>query len=498
MNEILSPVIGDCALVYIDDIIIYSRNLADHARDVGRVLSLIEKAGLKLKASKCYFGQTSVELLGFVISADGISANPDKIAAIRDLAVPTSVKGIRSFCGLANYYRQCVPNYATIAEPLLALTRKSARFYWSSECQGAFEQLKAALVSKRVMAYPDPHRPYKLYTDACDYAVGAILVQLDAKGTERPIQYISHQLSTTQRKWATIEKEAYAVVYAITKLRTYLYGAKFTIYTDHKPLTSLFTKEMVNTKIQRWAVLIAEYGARIEYRKGKNNIRADMLSRIESDSQEVAVFTDYEEQQLNEIDEDCDWLRADGFDVKAIRDAQAAEFPNERDEAATEDDSEYSLIADILYSTRRPYPAAIVYPRVLLPKAWRDRITTRAHGEVGHMAAHKTMKRVTEAYVWPGMRKEITQMVRSCPTCTLYHRRPVHVRMQEMPIPVSPMEMIGMDFIGAFPKTDLGYRYGLTIIDYHTGCAEVYEISQRAKSFAYLRKNFCHDTATRA
>jgi transposase InsO family protein len=473
MNDILSPVIGDCALVYIDDIIIYSRNTADHSRDIGRVLALIEKAGLKLNASKCQFGRESVDLLGFVISKDGISANPEKVTAIQELAPPTSVRGVRSFLGLANYYRQCVPGYAQIVEPLLALTRKNARFHWSCECQVAFEKLKRALVSKRVMAYPDPHRPYKLYTDACNYAIGGILVQVDQNGIERPIQYISHQLSSTQRKWATIEKEAYAVIYAITKLRTYLYGAEFTIYTDHKPLTSLFTKEMVNTKIQRWAVLIAEYGAKIKYRKGKNNIRADMLSRIESDRDEVAILADYDEQELNEVDEDCDWLRADQFDVPAIRASQRAEFPAQFDEAV-EEEGEYTIIAGILYSERRPYPAAAVYPRVLLPRAWRQRVVERAHKEVGHMASSKTMKRVTEAYVWPGLRRDIRLAVRACPTCTVYNRRPVHVRMEEMPIPASPMEMIGMDFIGPFPVTDLGYRYAITIIDYHTGWAEVY------------------------
>ncbi|KAK2158377.1 hypothetical protein LSH36_171g00003 [Paralvinella palmiformis] len=350
------------------------------------------------------------------VDLDGISANPEKVTAIQELATPTSVREVRSFLGLANYYRQCVPGYAQIVEPLLALTRKNARFHWSCECQVAFEKLKCAL-----------------------------------------------------RKWATIEKEAYAVIYAITKLRTYLYGAEFTIYTDHKPLTSLFTKEMVNAKIQRWAVLIAEYVAKIKYRKGKNSIRADMLSRTESDRGEVAILADYDEQQLNEVDDDCGWLRADQFDVPAIRWAQRAEFPAQFDEAV-EEESEYIIIAGMLYSERRPYPAAIAYPRVLLPRAWRQRVVERPHKEVGHMANSKTMKRVTEDYVWPGLRRDIQLAVRACPTCTVYHRRPVHVRMEEMPIPASPMQMIGMDFIGPFSVT----KYAITIIDYHTGWAEVY------------------------
>ena len=172
-----------------------------------------------------------------------------------------------------------MPDYARIAEPIVRLTRKGVDFAWGEAQQNAFNALKALLVSPMVMAHPDVNKPYKLYTDACDYAIGGILCQLDEKGVERVIQYISHQLNPIQRRYATIEKEAYALVYALNKLRPYLLGSEFVAYTDHKPLKSLFTKEMNNTKIQRWAVLLAEYGAKIEYRQGKNNIRADMLSR---------------------------------------------------------------------------------------------------------------------------------------------------------------------------------------------------------------------------
>ena len=138
-----------------------------------------------------------------------------------------------------------------IAKPLQELKRKYAQ---------AFEQLKQLLTSSHVMTAPRTDRPYKLYTDACDNAVGEILVQGDDSGIERVIQYVSHSLSSVQRRWATIEKEAYA----ISKLRPYLYVADFTVYTDHKPLTSLFTREMQNNKIQRWAVLLSEYCATIQ------------------------------------------------------------------------------------------------------------------------------------------------------------------------------------------------------------------------------------------
>jgi transposase InsO family protein len=344
---------------------------------------------------------------------------------------------------------------------------------------------RAMLISPEVMAYPNLQNPYHLYTDACDYAVGGILVQVDDTGLERVVQYISHQLSPTQRRWATIEKEAYAVVYALTKLRTYLYGAEFVVYTDQKPLKSLFTKEMVNTKIQRWAVLLAEYGAKIEYRRGKNNIRADMLSRITSESamSAVAIITDraaLDDDVNDDITNDYDVLSTDGIPRDQLVRNQEREFPEEMREATEDVDSDFTLINGVLHSERCPYPGAVIQPRIVLPSKYRERLIDRAHKEVGHMAAHKTQKRIIEAYVWPGLRKEVRRHIRSCVVCEAYHRRPIHVRMQEIELPATPMELVGLDFIGPFPPDEFGRKYLLTAIDYQSGWAEAFPVKTQS------------------
>ena len=167
--------------------------------------------------------------------------------------------------------------------------------------QIAFDVLKKALQSNNVLAYPHTNKPYKLYTDVCYYAVVGILVQVGDDNVERVIQYVSHQLDTTHKRWATIEKEAYAIVYCLQKLILYWWGAQFTILTDHKPLRSLFQNKMANTKIQRWAVLIAEFGADIQYRESKNNIRADMLSRLHCPQKIPVATQNYVEPQQGTI-----------------------------------------------------------------------------------------------------------------------------------------------------------------------------------------------------
>ena len=183
------------------------------------VFDKLRDAGLKLKPTKWAFGLPEVKLLGYVLNADGIKTDPDKVDVITKQKPPTTVKDVRSMLGMCNYYRNSLPNYATVAEPLIVLTRQNVRFSWDDDKQAALDELKLLLTSSYVMAAPDMNRPYRLYTDACHYAIGGILVQESDDGLEKIIQYVSHTLSNTQRKWATIEKEAYMPLYSV--LRNY-------------------------------------------------------------------------------------------------------------------------------------------------------------------------------------------------------------------------------------------------------------------------------------
>ena len=484
MDKLLSGLIGKCVLVYLDDIVVYSNSAEDHEKHLQLVFDRLRQAGLRLKPTKCHFGLSEVKLLGYILNGEGIQTDPEKVAAINNLATPTSVSEVRSFLGMSGYYRQCIPDYAQVAEPLVALTRKFAQFTWSEERQKAFDILKSLLTSSHVMAAPRTDQPYKLYTDACDYAVGGILVQVDENGVERVIQYVSHALSSTQRRWAVIEKEAYAVIYVIQKLRPYLYGSKFTVYTDHKPLKSLFNNQMNNTKIQRWAVLLAEYGAVIEYRKGKHNIRADMLSRIRHrQDPEIAVIDTEDWIDPNAFPEDETAhllpLLHDGLRLEVVREEQQQEFPDLWTRAQDEEDDDYELIQGTLYSMQVPNQSAPEYPRLVLPAAYRESVIDRAHREVGHMAVLKTMWRITEAYVWPGLRKDIRMRLRKCGTCVIHNRHPEHAPPGEMPIASYPMQIVGADLIGPLVETPSGNRYALTIIDHCSGWAEAFPLRDK-------------------
>ena len=218
MNKVLTGLIGKICFVYLDDIVIFSKSPEEHARHLAMIFARLQDANLKLKRKKCFFGLGKIELLGCTISGSGIAPQESKVSAIKQIPTPTTKTEVRSFLGMCNYYRRCIPGYAQMSRPIQDLTSPKVNFKWNQECEQSFNQLKHEITSDRVMAFPKVGKPYKLYTDACDYAIGAILVQEDDAGIERPVHYVSHQLDHTQRKWATIEKEAYAVVYALQKL----------------------------------------------------------------------------------------------------------------------------------------------------------------------------------------------------------------------------------------------------------------------------------------
>ena len=205
--------------------------------------------------------------LGFFINDRGIKPDPLKVEAIKSLPAPTRVREVRSIIGMTSYYCWFIPNFSEIAEPVIALTHKHARFKRSEECQKAFEYLKASLTVVPLLSYPDPNKPYTLYTDASNSCIGACLTQqcddevgiLPNVKNEKPIYYLSHKLSRTQCKWSTIEKEAFAIHCSLQKLDYYLHNSRFGIKTDHKPLKYLLESPIQNKKIQLWALGMSSY-----------------------------------------------------------------------------------------------------------------------------------------------------------------------------------------------------------------------------------------------
>lgn len=279
MNHVLAGLIGEKCFVYLDDVVIYASSLKDHENKLAEVFQRLAQNNLKLQPDKCEFLRKEVAYLGHLISENGVKPNPSKVAVIKEFPKPRNPKDIKSFLGLVGYYRRFIENFSKLSKPLTSLLKKNANFDWGKEQENSFVQLKDKLLTEPILQYPDFTKEFLVTTDASNFAIGAILSQ-GSIGKDLPICFASRTLNHAESNYSTIERELLAIVWAVNHFRPYLYGRKFTIVTDHRPLQWLFSCKDPGSRLLRWRLKLEEYEYNIVYKQGKVNSNADCLSRI--------------------------------------------------------------------------------------------------------------------------------------------------------------------------------------------------------------------------
>lgn len=288
LDDILRNHIGKICYVYIDDILIFSRDEKSHMENIRTIFSTLHEANLKVQLDKCEFFKKELEFLGFVISSQGVKTNPSKVETIMKFPPPKTLRELRSFLGMSGFYRRFIKDYAKLAKPLNSYLRgengrtgrnesSTKKISLNRDALDAFEKLKKSLISQEVvLAYPNLSKEFHLTTDASNYALGAVLEQ-----SGRPITFLSRSLNKTEENYATNEKEMLAIIWALDSLKFYLYGtAKVIIFTDHQPLTFALHNKNNNARLRKWKCRLEEYDYELRYKPGKSNVVADALSRV--------------------------------------------------------------------------------------------------------------------------------------------------------------------------------------------------------------------------
>lgn len=277
MNNVLKEYINKICLVYLDDIIIYSTSLQEHLDSLRKIFTRLSEANLKVQLDKSEFLKRETEFLGHVVTQEGIKPNPQKIICVQNFPIPKNAKQIKQFLGLTGYYRRFIRDYSRIAKPITKYLKKDAKLDINDpEYLNSIETLKRLLTTEPILKYPDLSKTFIITTDASNYALGAILSQDD-----HPICFASRTLNDHEQNYSTIEKELLAIVWATKYFRPYVFGRKFYIETDHKPLQWLFSVKEPNSRLFRWKIKLSEYNYEIRYKKGRQNGNADALSRIQ-------------------------------------------------------------------------------------------------------------------------------------------------------------------------------------------------------------------------
>ena len=524
MGNILQGLTWDICLVYLDDIIVFSKDFNQHLSRLRKVFERIRKAKLTFKPSKCFFGKQKVRYLGHIVSKHGIEPIPDKCKAVQDFPVPNTVKKVRSFLGLAGYYRRFVKNFSRIAAPMTELTKKDQRFIWSKKCQEAFDELKCRLSSPPILAYPDYSLPYILQTDSSQEAIGMILSQIQ-NGKERVIAYGGKRLNPAERNYSITELEALGVLSGLRHFDPYLRGNKVKIETDHSALKWLLSQKQPKGRIARWVCYLQSFNFEIVHRPGKAIPNVDSLSRrsypsepVKNDQELVNDDTIFppELEKVNVVKKkssqirlrgrrrintkpvftlpSTDWnpieVRKQQLQDPKIKDYityfENGDIPDEDNEArkvllskdayVMNDGVLYHLLDSKTKNTTRQIDELRVC--LVVPQTLKYDVLKSVHGDTcsAHYGTSRTYTTLRLKYFWEGMYQECRNWVLSCEECNT-RKHPVRPTKAELqPLPTARMnERWAMDLI-TLPLTTRGNRYLLTFTEYSSRYVEAFAI----------------------
>ena len=439
---------------YIDDLLVASSSPEQHQEHLRQVLQRLSEHGMVINPSKCQFGTAELDFLGHRVSTQGIHPLEEKVRAIRDFPQPTSLRKLRTFLGLVNFYHRFIPNCASILEPINSLlchpAGKDHQLSWTDAATIAFNTIKEALATTALLTHPKPFAPTCIMTDASDMAVGAVLQQ-EINGHWNPLAYFSKKLQPAETRYSTFDRELLAIYLAIKHFRHFVEGRDFHIATDHKPLTfALATASDKHTPRQiRHLDYISQFTTDIRHVSGPNNPVADALSRN-------AVCT-LQSTQPPSVD-----LQAQATDpeLKALQNSSSATLQFKTLPLPA---SSSTVICDMSTGVPRPFVPAIL----------RRTVFTALHS-LSHPGVQATQQLISQRFVWPGMRREIKAWTRTCVPCqkSKIHRHTVTPLSTFRP-PDARFDEVHIDIVGPLPPSH-GKVYLLTCIDRFTRWPEAF------------------------
>ena len=468
-SRIMLQVLGTIpnVFVYLDDVIIFSKDKESHFKTLTEVLERLNEAGLKVKIKKCQFFMKELDYLGHRINEEGIKMQAGKVEAIVKYPEPQNLKALRRFLGMIGYYRPFIQDFSTKAHALTELLKEGNSFKWGLDEIGAFMTLKEHLLKDPILVYPDFNEEFFLVTDASSTGLGAVLMQ-KRKLRMRVISYASRKLNETEQRYSTTEREALALFWGLKKFKHLILGYKVNILTDHKPLLDLYKKRefIQNSKFNRWFMAILEFCPNISYIPGTSNTLADGLSRAFEDTEPKVVnkkfcFTckvvDLDLDMVQEV-QDCD---------EVIRCIKADLLGDEQSRP------DFEILNGLVYKKARNDGD---WSRLYVPSRLVKEVLFLIHSHklAGHLGIAKTKELVRKNYYWPRCSLDVEEYIKSCDVCNRVKgvtNKPAP--LEKYPAELYPFQVVTMDFLGPMRETPRGNKYLLVFLDHFTRWVEV-------------------------
>ena len=409
----------------LDDILITGIDDEHHLANVKAVLQRLEDAGLRANRQKCSFLQPKIDYCGHEVSEDGLHKMPAKVDAIQQAPVPENVSQLRSFLGLVNYYARFLPNLSTTLHPLNALLQKGTAWSWTAACHQAFDKVRGQIASDLVLTHFNPALPLRLASDASPYGIGAVMSHVLSNGTERPIAFASRTPSTAEQNYTQIDKEALAIVWAVRKFHTYLYGRDFVLVTDHKPLTAIFNPEkdlpaMTAARLQLYALFLAGHRYSIEFRNTHEHANADGLSRLPLASDAASHPVDVEVHAFHVAQLEHLPVTATQIHTATRQDPTWSSLYNAVQNGNVESIAHMQPFASRFDQLATHQGCLLWGSRVAIPPSLQARILQELH--LSHPGIVR-LKELARSYVWwPRIDQDIEKTVRECNGCQLQQK----------------------------------------------------------------------------
>ena len=511
LDVLLAGLKWQTCLVYVDDVIVFSKTFSEHLSDVAKVLGILKAAGLSMNMRKCKFFSKTVDYLGHVIRPGHLAVAEKNTAAVRGATYPRTQTELRSFLGTCNVYRRFVPNFAHVAAPLNQLLTKGTDCDLPSptpEQWKAFELLKQALTSPPVLQLPDPNLEFSIDTDASAFQAGCALFQHADDGVRHPIGFWSRSLSPAERKYSAGEREALAIIFAVQLLHPYLWGRHFTVYTDHQALRWVFGLDDPTGRLSRWALRLQDFDFTVKYKKGADNVVADTVSRLPTygltsfePEVELPVFVaepkavpayprrvdtaSWSDADKNPEDAGAGDPRGllqwpDALEIFAAGEAHVELITIDELLKAQAEDGECQRYAALAASGRdrdfviderglivrlAPVDGA---RQVIIPKSLRARALHLAHHTpvAGHPGVSRQYYTMRRSMYWPSMIADVRSCASRCDACA---RERVKLRTHQAPLKLfpanAPLEYVAVDILGPLPRASSGHRFILVMTD---------------------------------
>lgn len=477
---------------YLDDIVVTGPTLKEHVNTLRAVLNKLTEAGLKLNLTKCAFFQEKINYLGFCIDKDGLSKTKERIKSVVDAPIPKDISELRAFLGMVNYYSKFINNFSAKMAPLYDLLKKDNIFDWNENCQSAYEAIKIDVTSDQVLVHFNPEAPLILETDASQNAIAGVLSHLFSDKSQRPIAFVSRSLTSAERNYSVIEKEALAIIFSVVKLRQYLIGMHFELATDHKPLLAIFGENkglpiMASARMQRWAFILSGFSYSLRHIKGVSN-PADVFSRMPQASDDDTIKT-----------LDCSYIMYADFDNVLQLNFKNIAVETRRDPILSKvlEAINFGTVLRLTGTEFEPFrhrhmelsveSDCILWGyRTVIPTKLREKILQILHQS--HLGIVKT-KSLARSYVWwPKLDFDIEQLIKGCESCHKVLPNPERSELISWEPTDSVWSRIHIDYAGPIK----GF-YFLIIVDSFSKWVEVFKTTSTtsAVTIKHLRETFC-------